>query len=189
MDGVLTNFEKQSAELCNVDSVIFRDKKKTEMSEMNTYCQRVLFNHCDYNDKFWDNMPAMSYARALYKKCQSSFGKDNVIILSNFIPPEEEQERFKDVERLKIQWFRKNIDDSLPEEQLVITQKNKGEFVRPDTNCYLIDDMISNIKKWEAAGGKGIHHKGNVIETFLAIENATKNNNILINNYMKYREK
>jgi hypothetical protein len=36
----------------------------------------------------------------------------------------------------------------------------------------LVDDRIKNVREWEAAGGIGVHHKGNFAETLQAVKDA-----------------
>lgn len=46
---------------------------------------------------------------------------------------------------------------------ILCDSQSKGLLAAP--NRILVDDRLSNIKDWEAAGGIGIHHTGNFEET------------------------
>lgn len=53
---------------------------------------------------------------------------------------------------------------------MIMAKKDKQLVARPDR--ILIDDTQANIDNWIAAGGIGIHHKGNYGETLQALKNA-----------------
>lgn len=184
MDGVLTDFERQAFEYRNFNSELIKNKSRENMSEMEKYLQRQLFLSCDYDDKYWSTMQPMPYADVLIKKCQEKFGKNNVYILSNFVPPADAPERLNAVAGLKSEWLKNNLLQKFPENNIIITDKSKSNFVFPGKKCYLIDDMQNNIRKWEAVGGIGILHK-NPVNTYMQISQIITKENFLIEQLRK----
>ena len=53
---------------------------------------------------------------------------------------------------------------------LICRARDKHLLARP--NCILVDDREKNVKEWVAAGGIGIHHKGDFAETLRQVKEA-----------------
>lgn len=135
MDGVLTDFDQQAADLFGVP----RDEAQKYMEE---HPKKAWFKIDHAGSDFWSEMPWMPDGKELWQK----IAIHRPTILSS---PSKHQTSLTG----KKEWIGENIGD-IP----IILSSDKAQYAHDDC-CVLIDDREKNIKAWEDAGGTGILHK------------------------------
>lgn len=154
MDGVLTDFDQQAAELFDVP-------REEAQEYMEKHPKKAWFKIDHAGVDFWSEMPWMSDGKELWQK---------VAIYRPTILSSPSKHRTSVIG--KKEWIGENIGD-LP----IILDSNKARHVRGEC-CVLIDDREKNIKAWEKAGGTGILHK-NTRETIEELENFLRSDKYL----------
>ena len=142
LDGVMADFDPHAE----------KQGKKTADG-------KVKWNEIDFN--WWVTMPACAGAREFYDAAKKS---GTVKFLT---APPLNTESFSG----KATW----VENFLPErgkfalkDLIICPSSDKHYLAKP--NHILVDDRIKNVKEWIAAGGIGIHHKGDFKETLKALE-------------------
>lgn len=80
-----------------------------------------------------------------------------LVAYTNIITGKPRRSTFPNAEQDKRDWFAKHVDSEL--EVIVCYASVKQKFIRREFDAHLlIDDLPSNIKRWEDAGGTGILH-------------------------------
>lgn len=132
MDGVLTDFSKQIAELL--------DRKLDRNWDFGSD-PKVWKKIAEAGVSFWVEMPWMPDGEKLW----NALKRYKPIILS------APSKHYSSIQGKK-KWLTKNMPN-VP----YIIESHKYKYADP--NAILIDDRMENIKKWEDAGGIGILHK------------------------------
>ena len=116
------------------------------------------YDKLDY--AWWSTMPAFKGARKFYDEL-----RDLAPVTFLTAPV-----TLKDCFAGKAQW----VKDFVPEDKRVLgkiiicPRQDKQYYARP--THILVDDNEDNITEWVAAGGIGIHHKGDYKETLEAVK-------------------
>lgn len=135
MDGVLSNFAMAYARLTG--------KAEHEWSKDNDVFWAPILK----KRRFWLDIPKMEDADILWDFVHKHH---YVVVLSS--PGHHDTERAVIQKR---RWLEEHFGTSF---NLVLKQsEEKHHYACP--NSVLIDDWGKNVKAWEAAGGKAIHHK------------------------------
>jgi FMN phosphatase YigB (HAD superfamily) len=145
MDGVLTDFDQQAADLFDVP-------REEAQEYMEKHPKKAWFKIDHAGVEFWSEMPWMPDGKELWQ---------NVAIRRPTILSSPSKHRTSVIG--KKQWIGENLGD-VP----ILLDSNKARYVH-DKCCVLIDDREKNIQAWEKAGGTGILHK-NTRETIEKLE-------------------
>jgi len=145
MDGVLADFFGEWAKLMGVNSW-------KQISNIDVALDKVR-----EQDDFWVNLPMTSNAKTLLSAIKKAKGKYN--ILSAPLPDDPNSVPGKQ------EWIKKNLASFPPEKVILDHDKAKYAKQSDGTPNALIDDYGENIKKWEAAGGIGIKHENNTVQS------------------------
>lgn len=142
LDGVLADFDLHAHQ----ENKIFPDGK-------------LKYDELDY--KWWSTIPAFEGAKAFYDATRKM---GTVKFLTG---PMVNEECFSG----KAHW----VQEFVPErgkfalkDLIICPSSDKAYLAR--SNHILVDDREANIKAWEAAGGIGIHHTGNLDDTLKKLQ-------------------
>lgn len=145
MDGVLSDFDTHATAQGKYD-----DKGQTKWNDLDL--------------EWWKTMPVFEGAREFYKSLHDI---GNTHILTAPVPS-------SDCFAGKAEWVEKKFSPERGRfallELIICRAVDKQLMARP--NCILVDDREKNVKEWVAAGGIGIHHKGDFAETLRLVEQA-----------------
>lgn len=161
LDGVLANFSKRFNELYHEDALI---DFPTESNNAKKRRYKEEFRQFVEGNNFatLEPMPDFHVAVAFINKISN---KIPTYILSSTAT----EEYLHELTRQKKEWLKKYDINLYP--IFVPGKKIKPFYSKPGR--ILIDDTFSTIEKWNAMGGKGIHHK-NWKETIKAFNNISK---------------
>lgn len=115
--------------------------------------------------QWWVTMPACKGAKGFYDAAKK------IGIVKFLTSPGLHADSFSG----KADWVQKFVPESgkfILRDLIICPSKDKQYLAKP--NHILVDDRESNIKEWIAAGGIGIHHKGDFRETLKALELAVE---------------
>jgi hypothetical protein len=144
MDGVLTDFESHA-----------------EQENKLTPDGKLKYAELDY--KWWATMPEYEGAKAFYDEARQ-------LGATRFLTgPTLHEDSYSG----KAAWLQKFV----PERGKFILQdlmlcRSEEKYLLAQPNRILVDDRIKNIEAWEAAGGIGIHHKGDFADTLKRLQEA-----------------
>ncbi len=143
MDGVLTDFNGQ-CKIYNIDL--------TNLDKMKKWRQISKVNY-----DFWETMTMLSGVIQFWMKIETF----NPIILS--APMDEMgEDKLNECIFAKKSWLSKYLGDDVATNAII--DSNKAKYCKK--NDILIDDYLKYINPWIKAGGIGIHHKGNLNDTY-----------------------
>jgi len=147
MDGVLADFFGAWADLMKVDKWWNINKHH----DIDDALQKIRDT-----DDFWLNIPLTSNAKNLLELIKKVKGSYN--ICSSPLPGDPNSEPHKR------EWIKKNLAFFPPKNVYITHEKAQFAVQKDGTPNILIDDYGVNIRKWEAAGGKGFKHKDHKFE-------------------------
>ena len=145
MDGVLADFFGSWTKLTG------KDWRQIKGDDLEPALQKIK----DKKD-FWINLPKTSNADnllSLIKKVKGSYS-----ILSSPLPGD------KNSVPQKKEWIKNNLQDFMPTNVIIDSNKSQYATNKDGTPNILIDDYGKNIASWEAAGGIGFKHKDHKFE-------------------------
>lgn len=132
LDGVLSDFSKAYLNLTGIDL-------KGKYVDLPDFWKSI----DKAGEKFWSEMEWKKDGKELWNHIKQfdpiilSAPSDNITSITG-----------------KFKWITKNI----PGTKLILRKKEKKHEFAKDKFCILIDDMEETIKRWNNAGGTGIHH-------------------------------
>lgn len=152
LDGVMTNLIHHLLETLNFQFPLPR-------TEENRIIVESMWDHVHHNlPTFWEDIPALKHARTLYTAILDVC--DSPYVLS--ATPESYGFSDKHVQcaRQKRKWVQNQFGAHQAARCILTKSKLKQEVIPmfPAVERHvLIDDHESNIRRWESAGGVGIH--------------------------------
>jgi len=112
----------------------------------------------EFNDDLWDQLPLDLYANLPKMpdadKLWNFISKYDLYILTAY-PSAKRGKISKTSQGDKVKWMKKTFNFPSNKIHLVL-RKEKQDYAKEGT--LLIDDMLKNVKEFEAKGGIGIHH-------------------------------
>jgi hypothetical protein len=109
------------------------------------------------NPDFWSDMPIIDGSRVLW----DALKKYNPTVLTGC-----PKSNYDAAAAHKVVWWREHFDHN---DVITCLSRDKAtHMVFPGD--ILVDDMIKNCRRWEAAGGVAIHYKGDVEDTIAKVE-------------------
>lgn len=147
LDGVMVDLHKGLKEKLNFEFPIDRDKD---------IIHSMWYNIANNHPTFWMDLEPTPYYKELYKAiidvCK------NPLILSATPEPYVNKDN-DNCKSQKISWVYKHLGAQQALNTIITKSKLKQNFINPEYGInVLIDDHPLNIKRWQNAGGIGIHH-------------------------------
>ncbi len=141
MDGVLADFNRGVAELCRFEPPVSYESKTPEYDAQ-------LWAHIRQTPHFYGRLEPVDGSLELFAKTRNGF--DTVEILTGIPKPDK---GVVTAAQDKREWVQRFIGADVAVH--TVMREEKPLFCTGN-NCVLIDDLASNIRAWEAAGGRGI---------------------------------
>ena len=120
----------------------------------------------DLDHAWWSTMPVFRGAKKFYQDVRALAP---VNYLSAPIP-------HADCFSGKAQWIVSNMAGARRQSRFALLDlvlcSAKDKYFLAGPGRILVDDRIKNVQQWEAAGGIGIHHKGDFTQTLQAMREA-----------------
>lgn len=149
MDGVLADFNRNLREFGVVDNEThFIHKPRDQWTAPQVDLDRRVRGVMELED-FWPSIPPMPDAYELWDYCKQF----NVHILTATPNVTEFRDRIAEQKR---QWIQRTFGPFPAEQIHVCLRAEKAQLAGP--THLLVDDMPSNCKEWNAAGGNAILH-------------------------------
>ena len=147
-DGCFADFGKSVRQICGFD---YHTNPKAAWEKI----QNV--------DNFFSTLEVMDGAIEAYSYFRSNPSFLSIAVLTALpIPTNKLVTSVAD----KTAWFHTHID---PQLNVICVDSWVVKKQYASKNSILIDDSFRNIQDWEAAGGLGVHHKGNWIDTIKTV--------------------
>jgi len=144
MDGVLADFDRGVAELCNLQ-VTPQGKKRDAAADDRMWAAIREVGH------FYDKLELMPGAKEMFDRIRAKYG-DRCEILTG-IP--KEKRGIPTAGEDKKNWMKRMLSDTIRVN--IVYREQKPDFCK-GKGCVLIDDLEGNIRDWEGMGGTGILH-------------------------------
>jgi hypothetical protein len=122
---------------------------------------KLKYDELDY--KWWSTMPAFEGAREFYDAARK------LGIVKFLTGPMMSEECFSG----KAHWVQEFVPERgkfILKDLIICPSSDKAYLAR--ANHILVDDREENVRAWEAAGGVGIHHTGNLDDTMKKLQDA-----------------
>lgn len=152
LDGVMVNLSHHLIETLNFEFPLPR-------TEENRVLVESMWDHVHHNyPTFWEDAMPLEHARSLYKAILDVC--DSPYVLSATPESYGFSDRHVQCARQKRKWVQTHFGPNQAARCILTKSKLKQDVIPmfPAAERHiLIDDHASNIKRWEAAGGIGIH--------------------------------
>ncbi len=144
MDGVLADFASGVRELCGIEPPPQDERwQPGDDDEMWAALRKV--------DRYYSRLKLMPGAKEMFDAVYGAYG-DRCEILSGVPKPDKGMPTASDDKR---EWVRRLLSEDIVIN--TVRREDKGTFCT-GRDCVLIDDLGTNVREWELAGGTGILH-------------------------------
>ena len=149
LDGVLVNLHKELKDQFNFEF------PKDQSDENRQKIHDLWYMISDEHPGFWSKLAPMQDYRIIYEACLSV---DPHLFICSATPEPFTDEDDWQCAGEKRDWVWHNLGWSQCQRTIITKSKLKQNWMRPGDINILVDDHIANIKRWNKAGGVGIHH-------------------------------
>ncbi len=145
MDGVLADFNLGVSKLCGIESI------SQDALDRDPRADAAMWAKIREVEHFYDSLELMPGAKEMFDELYGKYG-DRCEILTGIPRP---QRGIQNAGEDKIKWVRRLLSEDIKIN--IVLRAEKPKYCT-GKGCILIDDLKSNIRNWENAGGTGILH-------------------------------
>jgi len=145
MDGVLADFNRGVSEMCGIEP------RSQDALDLDPHADETMWAKIREIEHFYDRLELMPGAKDMFDELYSRYG-DRCEILTGIPRPKR---GIQNAGEDKTKWVRRLLSEDIKIN--IVLRAEKPQYCT-GRGCILIDDLSSNIRNWEEAGGIGILH-------------------------------